>query len=51
MKYEILWKGAEKELVVDRRIYPVRGRGIGCPRLKVLQVLDDDNPPMNIWEI
>ena len=28
----------KKFLVVDRRIHPVRGRGNGCPRLKVLQL-------------
>ena len=37
-KYEVLGKGAKKILVVGRRIYLVRGRGNGCPRLKVLQV-------------
>ena len=35
----------KKNLVVDRRINPVRGRGNGCPRLKVLQVPEKNAPP------
>ena len=38
-------KKRKKNLVVDRRIYPVRGRGNGCLRLKVLQVPEKNAPP------
>ena len=46
-KYILQKRGLKKKrnLVVDRRIYPVWGRGNGCPRLKVLQVPEKNAPP------
>ena len=42
----------KKNLVVDRRINPVRGRGNGCPRLKVLQVPEGKkNAPTNVYDL
>ena len=44
-------KGSKKKLVVDGRIYSVRGRGNGCRRLKVLQVPEKNAlSPMNVYE-
>ena len=37
-------------LVVGHRIYPVWGRGNGCPRLKVLQVPEKECP-MNVCDL
>ena len=41
----------KKNLVVDRRINPVRGRGNGCPRLKVLQVPEEKKMPPRMFMI
>ena len=43
--YILQKRGLKKNLVVDRRIYPVRGRGNGCTHLKALQVPEKNAPP------
>ena len=48
-------KKKKKNQVVDRRIYPVRGRGNGCPRLKFQENNNNNNnkcpAPMDVCDL